>query len=123
MVSWRVGKDDFTPDMEFRVENEEGLVEETQFYNFNLQDYNVDPIPLLEGEVICFRAKNPTENEFTYIYSGYSHTYHSIPGQLPMFWTLYSGENQNCTDGDWGFFPGILYSGGEVNDKIDRNDG
>ena len=68
------------------------------------------------------RAKNPTENRFCYIYSGYPNQYHHIEGQPNMFWTTYSSHNQNCTDGDWGFFPGILYSGGEISDQINQEE-
>jgi hypothetical protein len=62
-----------------------------------------------EGHHFEIEAKNPTSNQFCYIYSGYEGNYSTISTQEFDFTTVYSNLNGNSTDSDWGFFPGLLY--------------
>jgi hypothetical protein len=47
---------------------------------------------------------------FNYIHGGYERHYSNIEGQEFHWTTAYSEWNENSTDSDWGFLPGILYS-------------
>ena len=70
---------------------------------------------------MTFRVKTTESQNFYYGNGGYQNNYHNIKGQLNLFWTTYC-DDSCCTEGDEGFIPGVLYSGGEINESIRRHD-
>lgn len=111
-MRWRVGEErgvaEPTEWVEFSA-SPDSIQTEFRLHLFDFQDLGIAPIDVAEGQIFEIEAKNPTYNQFCYIYSGYEGNYSTIPTQEYDFNTIYSNLNQNSTDSDWGFFPGLLY--------------
>jgi len=108
-VRWRVNSEAPSEWVEFSASPDDKDPDFDHLHTFDIQDQGFKPVFVPEGSFIDIAAKCPGANQFCYIYSGYPDTYKNIKEQEYDFDTHYSDWNRNCTDSDWGFFPGVLY--------------
>ena len=105
MWNQKYNKKDFTLKFSYRINDEpwtedeqvsctqEDIVTEDKFHFIDFRDFRHKGSQLEEKDAFEVRVKNPSENQFCYVYNGYPDYYKEIVGQEWHFCTEYSYSN------------------------------